>query len=228
MAPDGERSEGPAGTPRGELARLRTLREGQESRQRARIMEAMLEACGEHGYRKASVRNAIDGCGGNRYQFYAHFSSKADCYAAAYETEVERRCAALMEAAREEDSWAEGLVTGLRAFAELLEARPALARGLLVEVHVAGGRALKKRCEVVERLAHALDHAREVPGAREDVPSMTATFMIGAVEAFITSVLQREAPHEFGEGLRELAEMILTAYFGHESAAEQLDLLTVA
>jgi hypothetical protein len=41
-------------TPRGELARLREAQRGRKSAVAKRIMEAMLETCGEMGYRNVS------------------------------------------------------------------------------------------------------------------------------------------------------------------------------
>jgi hypothetical protein len=52
--------------------------------------------------------------------------------------------------------------------------------------------------------------------------------MLGAIESFVTTALLRDAPHEFAEGLPQLAEMVLTAYFGPDEAAEQLGTLLAA
>jgi AcrR family transcriptional regulator len=215
-------------TPGGEFTRPPEIREAPESGLAGRIMEAMLEVCGERGYRGASVQRVIDHCGATRRQFYAHFSNKPECYADAYEIEVDRRFAALTTAAGREDSWAEAVMTALREMAELLEKRPALAKGLLVEVHVAGGRASRKRSQVMQILAHALDRASSDEASLDSPPPVTSTFLLCSIESFITTALLREAPHEFAEGLRELAEMVLSAYFGREAAVAQLDLLLAA
>jgi AcrR family transcriptional regulator len=184
-------------------------------------MRAMLEACGERGYRGVSVQSVIDRYGGNRHQFYAHFPNKAQCYAAAYEYETDRRYRALMEAARAEPTWARALSTALQQLADLLASEPALARGLLVEVHVAGGSALRRRSQLVTNLTSAIDSARKHAPLRHSPPPMTASFMLGAIESFVTTALLRDAPGEFADGLPQLAEMVLTAYFGPDEAARQ-------
>ena len=169
-------------TPRSELARLGGVREDHRAEIAGRIMEAMLEVCGERGYRRASVQNVLDRCGASRRQFYSHFRSKSDCYAAAYEIEIERRYAALVGARARKDlgpggrhrSPGNGRAPGDAA---------RLARGLLIEVHVAGGRAMGKRAEILARLAEALDGAREDPGVRHSPPPLTSAFMLGAIEA---------------------------------------------
>lgn len=221
MAGPADRGEGKIRTPRRELARIRAERSGRITRVRKRIMEAMLEACGEHGYRAATVQNAIDGYGGHRQQFYAHFAGKAQCYAAAYEFEIERLYAKLRCLALVEPSWQQGLVAVLGGLADFICERPVLARGLLVEVHVAGGPALLKRLEVFERLTRTVDSARRETGSRHSPPPVTATFMVGAIEAAVTSALSRAEPGDFAAAVPELAQMVLAAYFGDEIADDE-------
>jgi len=228
MAGRGNRVEGGVRTPRVELARIRAAQTGEITRLRERIMEAALEACGERGYRDATVQNVIDLYGGHRQQFYKHFASKAECYAAAYEFEVERLYAALRDRAAGEPSWHQGLVAMLYGLADFLCERPAFARGLLVEVHVAGGSALLKRLEVFERLTRAVDSARHETGSRHSPPPVTATFMVGAIEAAVTSALTRAKPADFTDAVPELAHMVLAAYFGDEIAGEETGVLRAA
>lgn len=208
-------------TPRRELARIRGEHSGELTRLREQIMGATLEACGARGYREATVQDVIDRYGGHRQQFYKHFASKAESYAAAYEFEIERLYASLRDLAAAAESWQRGLVAVLDGLAEFIHARPMLARGLLVEVHVAGGPALLKRLEVFERLTRAVDGARRETGSRHSPPPVTATFMVGAIEAAVTSALTRNRPGDFAEAVPELAEMVLAAYFGDEIAGEE-------
>jgi AcrR family transcriptional regulator len=219
---------GRARTPRVELARIRAAQTGETTRLKERIMEAAIEACGERGYREATVQDVIDRYGGHRQQFYKHFSGKAECYAAAYEFEVDRLYATLGDRAAAEPSWHQGLVTLLTGLGEFLCERPTFARGLLVEVHVAGGPALLKRLEVFERLTHAVDSARHETESRHSPPPVTATFMVGAIEAAVTSALSRAEPQDFVDAVPELAQMIIAAYFGDEIAGEETEALRAA
>jgi AcrR family transcriptional regulator len=228
MAGRGNRTAGRARTPRLELARIRAAQTGEITRLRERIMDAAVEACGEHGYRDATVQDVIDRYGGHRQQFYKHFAGKAECYAAAYEFEIERLYAALSARAAAEPSWQQGLVAVLRGLATFLGERPTFARGLLVEVHVAGGSALLKRLEVFERLTRAVDSARHETESRHSPPPVTATFMVGAIEAAVTSALTRAEPEDFSAAVPELAQMILAAYFGDDIADEETAILRAA
>lgn len=193
---------------------MRTERDGRDSEAQARIIEAMLEACGERGYRKVRVEDVIQGYGGSRAHFYRHFASKADCYAVANETEMERLCGALLKAACAQNGWQAGLCAALSELAHFVDERPALARGLLVEAHVAGQRPLAKRQEVFERLSRAVDSARRETGSRHSPPPVTATFIIGAIESAVTTALLREQPQQFDSAVPELAQLAVVAYFG--------------
>jgi AcrR family transcriptional regulator len=228
MAGRGDSVEVRPRTPRVELARIRAAQTGEITRLKERIMEAAIEACGERGYREATVQDVIDRYGGHRQQFYKHFAGKADCYAAAYEFEVERLYAALGDRAAAEPSWRQGLVALLSGLAEFLCERPTFARGLLVEIHVAGGPALLKRLEVFERLTRAVDSARRETESRHSPPPVTATFMVGAIEAAVTSALTRAEPEDFAAAVPELAHMVLAAYFGDEIAGEETGILRAA
>jgi AcrR family transcriptional regulator len=201
---------------------MRAEREGADSEARERIIEAMLEACGERGYRKATVADAIQRCGSHRVQFYRHFANKADCYTAAHEGWIERVCEALLATGRAERGWRPGLRAALRELARFARERPALARGLLVEAQVAGGPVLAKRKEALERLSRAVDSARRETESRHDPPPVTATFMIGAIEGAVTSALLKRVPEEFAAAVPELAAMVVAAYFGEDAAEEEL------
>ena len=218
----GEEREPAARTPRSELARLRESQERDDSEFRARITGPMLEACGELGYRRVTIRDLLERSGGYRAQFYRNFANKAECYAAAYEVEIERLCAALLRAAAAEQSWRCGLRAALRELARNACERPLQARGLLIEVHVAGGPALVKRKEMLERLTRAIDSARRETGPRHSSPPMTALFMVSAIEASVCTALERGEPQSFAAAVPELAHLVVGAYFDEEAAGEEL------
>ncbi len=215
-------------TPRRALARLRGTQVEREAGARRQIEEAVLVACGRRGYRNITVAEVLELSGAYRSQFYRHFASKADCYAAAYEAGIERLCAALLGTAAVEPSWREGLRAALRELSRFASRHPDLARGLLVEALVAGGPAGIKRDEVFERLAHALDSARRETGSRHSPPPITAAFMIGAIESSVGEALAADEPQRFTAAVPELAHLIVAAYFGDEAGREELTLLRAA
>jgi AcrR family transcriptional regulator len=219
----GRHTEGSrSGTPRGELTRFRESRDRLADETRERILEAMLAVCGEKGYRRVSVQDVIDRYGGNRVQFYRHFASKSDCYAAAYEDQIERLRERICAASASKPAWRLGLRAGLGELASFAEANPPLARGLVVEVHVAGGAALRRRAEVCDRFGQALDVARREPGSAVRPPAITARFLVGAIESSLSDALAAGEPDAFSAAVPELTHMVVATYLGEDAAGEEL------
>jgi AcrR family transcriptional regulator len=201
-------------TPYRELARLRQEQVKASPETRAEMLDAILACCGELGYGRVSVGRVHRRVGGYRSQFYRYFESKAECYLAAYETESARLCEMVQTAGGA--SCIERLEAALGSLADFALRHPLKARGLVVEVHAAGGEALIRRQEVIARLSHALDSACREPGSRYPPPPMTAEFMIGAAEQALSSALISNRPEEFADAVPGLAWLIHQAYRGDE------------
>jgi len=213
-----------AGTPRGELERIHGELEREPTPLRESIMEAMLATCGERGYRAVSVAQVIERYGGSRTQFYRQFSSKEDCYAAAYEWEADRLVEELEEAGRDAPDWRAGLRAALDELARWCRERPQVAKGLLLEIRVAGGTALAHRRELIERLSRAVDGARrETESRHSPPPPETARFMIGAVESFVGARLASGEDEKIGMEMPEIVRLIVAAYYGREAADAELE-----
>src|SRR5882672_9317117 len=82
---------------------------------RAEIMEAMLVACGELGYRDVAIKDVLERYGGHRVQFWQRFASKEDCFALAYAAWADRLVAELLDAAVAAAGWRRGLQAALVA-----------------------------------------------------------------------------------------------------------------
>lgn len=189
-----------------------------EAQAREQILETMLGACGELGYRAVTIKDVYQRYGGYRVEFYRHFGNKAECYAVAYETEVERLWRRLARACEAADDWPRGLRAALEELAEYVRERPDRAAGLLVEAHVAGGRAGTKRAEVVERLTRAVDGARrETSASRHSPPPITASFIVSAIEASVVNALACGAPEDFAAAVPSLTWLAVCLYFGEEA-----------
>lgn len=213
-----------AGTPRGELERIHGELEREPTPLREAIMEAMLVACGERGYREVSVAQVIERYGGSRTQFYRQFSSKEDCYAAAYEWEADRLVGALLAAGRAGPDWRTGLTAGLNELARYCRERPQVAKGLLLEVRVAGGTALAHRRELIERLSRAVDGARrETESRHSPPPPETSRFMVGAVESFVGARLASGEYEKIGMEMPEIVRLIVATYYGEQAGDEELE-----
>lgn len=135
----------------------------------------------------------------------------------------------MLGAGAEAPDWCGGLCAALRALADEVTAHPLRMRGLLVEVHVAGGSALTKRAEVLERFAVAVDRGRfPVDDCQLGPSSLTAAFMVRAVDAAVTRALLEDDPREFTGTLPELAQLIAAPYGKANGPKEMGNLLRAA
>jgi AcrR family transcriptional regulator len=188
--------------------------EASEEATRRRIRRATLVAAGELGYPKLTVAVVLERYGGYRLQFYRHFANVADCYAAAWAAEahgLERRLLAAGAAAAD---WRSGLGAALAELALFCREDPALAGGLLTQVHVAGGATLGHRQEMLERLSRAIDTARRQTGSRHSPPPLTARFMVSAIEATVAKALLCGKPERLEAEMPELEALISRTFYG--------------
>jgi AcrR family transcriptional regulator len=196
------------------LAEVRKEARGRPSPLREQIMDTTLRASAELGYRNLSVAAVVQRYGGHRGQFYKQFANLGESYATAHAAHAERLQRRLLSAAATASSWRAGLHAALEELGSFANAQPLLANGLLIQVHVAGGPALTRRKEVLERLSRALDSARRETRSRHSPPPLAAPFMVSAIEAAVVRALVKEKPEELRKALPELEPLISSVYFG--------------
>jgi AcrR family transcriptional regulator len=185
-----------------------------------RAMErAALELSGEIGYRRMTVRGLLAASDSHRDRFYAAYADKAECYAVGYAAAIEELAARLLGACAEESDWPAAVRAALVSLDEFVAAEPTLAKGLLAEVHVAGGAALAKRKEVFERLSRAIDRARrETDPSRHSPPPVTSDFILSAIEAAALRSLAADEADQFAHQVPGLLLLAIGPYFGHDVA----------
>lgn len=192
-----------------------TIRQGE--------MEGVLHVVGNLGYRGASVRAVLEYSGGHRKRFYDHFAGLEDCFAQAYEAWIDRLGVSLLEAAIAASGWRAGVRAGLVRLFQFVGERPEIARSLFVEVHIAGGAALAKHDEAVERLVGVLDSVRAEIEPGEEPPGATGVFVVGGVEACLREVLAEGEASRVWDSLPELMHLAAGSYLGREAAEEEFE-----
>ncbi|HEY5854335.1 MAG TPA: TetR/AcrR family transcriptional regulator [Aldersonia sp.] len=121
--------------------------------QRNRILLAMAEAMAEHGYVGTSVAQVLRRAGVSRETFYQQFSSKEECFAAAYEEAVTLLISKIMATTGAQDmpDASRGRIEYLLgAYLDGLADEPAFARVFLIEVYAAGPAAIARRAQMQE------------------------------------------------------------------------------
>ncbi|MBB5912647.1 AcrR family transcriptional regulator [Nocardia transvalensis] len=146
--------------PRG---RHRLTRAEVQSSQYRRLCGAALVAVGELGYSATTVADIVSRAQVARRTFYAMFSSKDECFAAAYDYGVDMGLRRLRDAV--DASGSAVFHDRVRALFEIylavLAAQPAATRALYVETLVAGGPLVSHRARVHRLFAdYIIDVAR--------------------------------------------------------------------
>jgi AcrR family transcriptional regulator len=180
----------------------------------------MLEAVGTQGYEQATVQDAITNAGLYRQAFYDNFTDKEDCYLHAIDAGSAWVELAMRQAAAGAVTWRGQLRGALDGLLSFLDEQPEIGRALLVEVHAAGGRAVEKRTETMERAAAMMDLAREE--SEEVAPAISAEAVVAGILAVLHTRLAARGSEDFNRLLPELMYLAVLPYFGAEAAAAEM------
>ena len=99
---------------------------------------------GELGYEHVAVRNVIERAKTSRATFYKNFEDLEDCFSQAYGDAAEWLYSRVIGAARARRAGARDCAPGWPSCWRFARNQPATARALFVEVHAAGGRAMRR------------------------------------------------------------------------------------
>ena len=142
----GPQLEGGPALPRG---RHRLSEEQVLDSQRRRLLAAMLECVGEHGYAATTVPQVVATARVSRNSFYALFENKSDCFSALCDSLGQELLAQMYELAGEPD-WRRRLELGTGVYLDWWQSRPVWARAYLVELPSAGAEAMAGRDRQLE------------------------------------------------------------------------------
>jgi AcrR family transcriptional regulator len=187
---------------------------------RQRILRGMLQAVGTEGYERTTVQDAITNAGLYRQAFYDNFVDKEDCYLHAIDAGSAWVELTMRQAAAGAVTWREQLRGALDGLLSFLDEQPEIGRALLVEVHAAGGRAVEKRTEAMERAAVMMDKARDE--SEGVAPAISAEAVVAGILAVLHTRLAARRIEGFNRLLPELMYLAVLPYFGAEAAAAEM------
>jgi AcrR family transcriptional regulator len=146
----------------------------------------MADAVTENGYVQTSVADVLRRARVSRETFYQQFSSKQDCFIAAYEQAASSILASVQDAARPTGKPLERFEHAIAAYLEALAAEPAFARVYLLEVYAAGQHALERRAALQRRFADLM--ARGL-GAHSPTERFACETLVAGISAMVTAQL---------------------------------------
>ncbi|HEX2071764.1 MAG TPA: TetR/AcrR family transcriptional regulator [Thermoleophilaceae bacterium] len=187
--------------------------------QRARIVRAMTEAVGEHGYHGVRVADVVWRAGVSRKTFYELFAGKDDCFAVTYGFWIDRLLATTATAFETQADWVDRLRAALTALLGAAAREPHAARLCFSEVVAAGDAAQQRR----ERATEALGRLFDAPGT--PAGPLGETLRAGRVSE-LCETLRREIAAGRAEQLPDLVPELMCAmvlpFLGMDAAQREL------
>jgi AcrR family transcriptional regulator len=210
-----------------ELARLPPGRHGLPREfvihnQRERLIAGLAEAIAENGYSGATIAHITRHAAVSRRTFYEHFSSKDECFVAAYDTVMEELVERVSTAFDAEDDWPHAVKAGIGAMLEFLAAEPHLARLCMVEALVAGPVVVERYDAAIQSFVPYFQTGREgrPPEVLSRLSPTTEEALVGGMVSLISRRIIAGKAEQLEELLPDLVEFTLTPYLGSEEASK--------
>lgn len=187
-----------------------------------RVLEAMAQTMVEHGP-DVAIAEVIACAGVSSGAFHEAFHDREACLLATLECGVERARKAVVPAYDAESRWLDAIKAGLASFLAFLEREPAMGRVLVVYAMSGGERVLRRRVEILEVLAAAVDLGRlEGPSGRQQPPAVIAEGAVGAVLTVLQNRLLADDQASVMDLFGSLVSIIVLPYLGAGVARREL------
>jgi AcrR family transcriptional regulator len=173
---------GPAGTP---SPRPGATPREQAVEQRLRLVMAMIDTVGEHGYRATTVAAVIARAGVSRKTYYKHFANKQECFLTSYDLisgEVLRKMAHAYRGAEGQPSRVE---TVLQTLFRSATENPAALRLATVEISAAGPEGIERRELSIGHYQRFIADAPELAPGRGIISATGARAIVGGLNRIL-------------------------------------------
>jgi AcrR family transcriptional regulator len=190
--------------------------------QRERLIAGLAEAVAENGYAGTTIAHITRHAAVSRRTFYEHFSSKDECFIAAYDMVMEELNRRVGKAFEQEDDWPEAVRASLAAMLEFLTSEPHLARLSMVEALVAGPVLVERYDAAIQQLVPYFQAGRagRPDTVLEGLSPTTEEALVGGIVSLVSRRIFAERTAELESLLPDLTEFALTPYLGGAEAAQ--------
>ncbi len=187
--------------------------------QRLRLLAAMLRLLPSYGYLSLTLGQLTADAGVSRAAFYDQFSSKEECFLAAYDVASEWLCEEVRASVDGIGDWDERVRLGVSAALRLLSANPQVAHLIAVEVYRAGEGAWERQQRMFDRFAAAL---RDGHPGRAGLPDDMADLLLGGAVSLIGRYVAAGEIERLPEATEALVDFILIPYRSGEGPGATL------
>jgi AcrR family transcriptional regulator len=187
--------------------------------QRERMLDAAVTLVAERGYRSVTVADIVKGGKVARARFYENFSSKEDCFTAAYERALDDALERVEKACDSAGgSFPDRVAAGLTALLAFIASQPNLARACLLEGPSVGAALAPQNEKALRGFGKLLRGGRGDRPA--ELPDTTEESVLGGLYWLLYNSLLSGQPERIEDLLPQLVEFALTPFLGSEAARE--------
>jgi len=191
--------------------------------QRERMLLATAELVAERGYQKTTIELIAKTARVALSTFYEQFSSKEECFLAAFDETVAAAAEVFEELLDPEQEWADQIAAALEIFLEMVVNEPARARLCIVEAQAAGGASLARYQAMLERVAPKLREGRLHNPRSSRLPDGLEVAIVGGLIWLVHQRLVADQADEIKGLLPEMLQVTLTPYVGEVEAGRAAD-----
>ena len=191
--------------------------------QRERMLLATAELVAERGYQKTTIELIAKTSRVALVTFYEHFSSKEDCFLAAFDESVAAAKEVFAELLDEEDSWQDQISAGLEIFLEMVVKEQSRAKLCIVEAQAAGSAGLARYQAMLESVAPKLREGRDFNPRASRLPDGLEVALAGGIVWLVHQRLVAGEADALVGLLPEMLQVTLTPYVGEVEAGRAAD-----
>src|SRR6478672_8041131 len=191
--------------------------------QRERMLLATAELVAERGYQKTTIELIAKTAKVALVTFYEHFSSKEECFLAAFDESVAAAKEVFAELLDPEEPWQEQISVGLEVFLEMVVKEEARAKLCVVEAQAAGSASLARYQAMLESAAPKLREGREFNPRASRLPDGLEVAIAGGIAWLVHQRLVANEVEGLKALLPEMLQVTLTPYIGEVEAGRAAD-----
>jgi AcrR family transcriptional regulator len=190
--------------------------------QRGRLIAAVYVVLQEVGYERLTVARISARAKVSRKTFYETFNNCEDAFLAAFEQAAEQLREVAVDAYGNEPDWRSGIRAALHRVLTLLEEQPGIAKLCLVDTLAGGEGVLRRRAELIDELACAIDQGRAADRAGRTPSPLTAEILVGGTLSLLGRRLSEREKPPLVKLRCELMSVLILPYLGARSARSEL------
>ena len=191
--------------------------------QRERMLLATAELVAERGYQKTTIELIAKTSRVALVTFYEQFSSKEDCFLAAFDESVAAAREVFVELLDSEQPWQEQISAGLEIFLEMVVKEQARAKLCIVEAQAAGTASLGRYQAMLESVAPKLREGREFNPRASRLPDGLEVAIVGGIVWLVHQRLVADDVDDLMALLPEMLQVTLTPFIGEVEAGRAAD-----